>query len=288
MDEETGMIKEKAWAKINFTLSVGEKREDGYHNIDSVMHSISLHDEITMEKENHLSLEILEGTAPSGMDNLMMKAAALFLKERKIDGGVHMTLKKSIPSEAGMGGGSTDAAAVLRGLSRLYETGDTSKDLEELGVRLGADIPFCVEGGAFRCEGIGEKLTRISGWDGLPLLIIRPDTSVSTAYAYHRLDERKEREDNRTEECIRALQSRDRTLLAASLVNDFEAVLIPSEKKLKETVILLSRYARPFRMTGSGSAFFMILDNEEEGEIIRREILSRHPHWFAEITFTRG
>lgn len=282
------MIKEKAYGKINLTLSVGEKREDGYHNIDSVMHSISLHDEITMEKGNHLSLEILEGTAPSGMDNLMMKAAALFLKERKIDGGVHMTLKKSIPSEAGMGGGSTDAAAVLRGLSRLYETGDTLKDLEELGARLGADIPFCVEGGAFRCEGIGEKLTRISGWDGLPLLIIRPDTSVSTACAYHRLDERKGREDNRTEECIRALQSRDRTLLAASLVNDFEAVLIPSEKKLKETVILLSRYARPFRMTGSGSAFFMILDNEEEGEIIRKEILSRHPHWFAEITFTRG
>lgn len=282
------MIKEKAYGKINLTLSVGEKREDGYHDIDSVMHSISLHDEITLEKADVLSLDIRSGDAPAGMDNLMMKAASLFLKEKGIKGGVRMTLRKSIPSEAGMGGGSSDAAAVLRGLSRLYETEDTLDMLAAMGARLGADIPFCVEGGAFRCEGIGEKLTRISGWDGLPLLIIRPDTSVSTAYAYHRLDERKVRKDNRTEDCIRALQSRDRTLLAASLVNDFEAVLIPSEKKLKETVFLLSRYARPFRMTGSGSAFFMILDNEEEGETIRKEILSRHPHWFAEITFTRG
>lgn len=282
------MIKEKAYGKINLTLSVGEKREDGYHDIDSVMHSISLHDEITLEKADVLSLDIRSGDAPAGMDNLMMKAASLFLKEKGIKGGVRMTLRKSIPSEAGMGGGSSDAAAVLRGLSRLYETEDTLDMLAAMGAKLGADVPFCVMGGACRCEGIGERLTRISGWDGLPLLIIRPDTSVSTAYAYHRLDERKVRKDNRTEDCIRALQSRDRTLLAASLVNDFEAVLIPSEKKLKETVFLLSRYARPFRMTGSGSAFFMILDNEEEGETIRKEILSRHPHWFAEITFTRG
>lgn len=282
------MIKEKAYGKINLTLSVGEKREDGYHDIDSVMHSISLHDEITLEKADVLSLDIRSGDAPAGMDNLMMKAASLFLKEKGIKGGVRMTLRKSIPSEAGMGGGSSDAAAVLRGLSRLYETEDTLDMLAAMGAKLGADVPFCVMGGACRCEGIGERLTAITPWDGLPLLIIRPDTSVSTAYAYHRLDERKVRKDNRTEDCIRALQSRDRTLLAASLVNDFEAVLIPSEKKLKETVFLLSRYARPFRMTGSGSAFFMILDNEEEGETIRKEILSRHPHWFAEITFTRG
>ena len=282
------MIKEKAWAKINLTLSVGEKREDGYHNIDSVMHSISLHDEITMEKENHLSLEILEGTAPSGMDNLMMKAAALFLKERHIESGVHMTLRKRIPSEAGMGGGSTDAAAVLRGLARLYETGDSIENLAAMGAGLGADVPFCVKGGACRCQGIGEKLTEIEGWDGLPLLILRPDVSISTAWGYRKLDERKMSEEDRTEDCIAALKEKDRTLLAASLSNDFASILIPEEKKLEEAASILASFSRPALMTGSGSAFFMILDNEEEGETIRKEILSRHPHWFAEITCTRG
>lgn len=275
------MIKEKAYGKINLTLSVGEKREDGYHDIDSVMHSISLHDEITLGKADVLSLDIRSGDAPAGMDNLMMKAASLFLKEKGIKGGVRMTLRKSIPSEAGMGGGSSDAAAVLRGLSRLYETEDTLDMLAAMGEKLGADVPFCVMGGAYRCEGIGERLTAITPWDGLPLLIIRPDVSISTAAAYRRLDEREEKAEDRTELCITALKARDRMLLAESLVNDFETALLPAEKKLKETADLLSSFSRPFLMTGSGSAFFMILEGNE-GDDIREEIKSRHPGWFVE------
>lgn len=151
------MIQETAYAKINLTLSVGERRPDGYHDIDSVMHSISLHDTITLKKADTVSLSILKGSAPAGRDNLMVKAAEHFLAARHIIGGVSMTLAKEIPSEAGMGGGSSDAAAVLRGLSALYETGDTPETLAALGAALGADIPFCVLAGAARCEGIGEN-----------------------------------------------------------------------------------------------------------------------------------
>ena len=142
------MITETAQAKINLTLSVGEMRSDGYHTIDSVMHSISLRDSITLERAETVSLAIVEGVAPAGKENLMVKAAELFLKEKGISGGVRMTLAKRIPSEAGMGGGSSDAAAVLRGLARLYGTGDSLKSLAAMGKALGADVPFCVLGGA--------------------------------------------------------------------------------------------------------------------------------------------
>ena len=113
------MIAEKAYAKINLTLSVGEKREDGYHEIDSVMHSISLCDEVKLTEAGGISLSIKEGLAPGGKANLMWEAAELFFRETGFSGGVHMELVKQIPSEAGMGGGSSDAAAVLRGLNRM-------------------------------------------------------------------------------------------------------------------------------------------------------------------------
>ena len=181
------MIQETAYAKINLTLSVGQKRTDGYHDIDSVMHSISLSDTITLEKADTTTLAVVKGSAPEGRDNLMVKAAELFLREKQLPG-VSMTLAKEIPAQAGMGGGSSDAAAVLRGLAALYETGDSPSDLAAMGASLGADIPFCVAGGAARCEGIGDKLTALPPWEGLPLLIIRPQTSESTARAYAAID----------------------------------------------------------------------------------------------------
>lgn len=141
------MIQETAYAKINLTLSVGQKRTDGYHDIDSVMHSISLSDTITLEKADTTTLTVVKGSAPEGRANLMVKAAELFLQKKQLPG-VSMTLAKEIPSQAGMGGGSSDAAAVLRGLAALYKTGDSPSDLAAMGASLGADIPFCVAGGA--------------------------------------------------------------------------------------------------------------------------------------------
>ena len=133
------MIQETAYAKINLTLSVGQKRTDGYHDIDSVMHSISLSDTITLEKADTTTLTVVKGSARS-RDNLMVKAAELFLRKKQLPG-VSMTLAKEIPSQAGMGGGSSDAAAVLRGLAALYETGDSPSDLAAMGASLGATFP---------------------------------------------------------------------------------------------------------------------------------------------------
>ena len=190
--KEVIMITETARAKINLTLWVGRKRPDGYHSIDSVMHSISLSDEITLEKSNEILLTVLEGDAPAGQENLMVRAAEAFFAVTELEGGVFLTLKKRIPSGAGMGGGSADAAAVLRGLSKAYEHPLSKEDLLKVAARIGADVPFCVEGGASRCQGIGEILTPARAWEGLPLVIAMPPLFMPTGPAYQKLDERKE------------------------------------------------------------------------------------------------
>ena len=282
------MIEETACAKINLTLSVGEKRSDGYHTIDSIMHSISLCDDITLERAEGISLTIVEGRAPSGKENLMVKAAELFLREKGISGGVRMTLAKHIPSEAGMGGGSSDAAAVLRGLARLYGTGDGLETLAAMGASLGADVPFCVRGGACQCEGIGEVLVPLTPWPGLPLLIVRPETSVSTGEAYRLLDGRDKRPKDRTEDSMKALADRNRQELYESLSNDFEDALFPKNEVLEETSSILHSLGRPTLMTGSGSAFFLFPKDREEGKALAEDIKKSHPSWFVETAETVG
>lgn len=275
------MITEKAFAKINLTLSVGEKREDGYHEIDSVMHSISLCDEVTLTEATEISFAVKRGTAPEGKDNLMWAAAELFFKETGFSGGVHMELVKQIPSEAGMGGGSSDAAAVLRGLNRMTGQRLSLVALADMGARLGADVPFCVAGGCRRCEGIGEKLTPLAGWAGLPVVIVRPDVSISTGKAYGLLDGGPRRKTGTTESCIEALKNKDRTALLASLSNDFEDVLFETEPVLGETFSYLSLFCEKAMMTGSGSAFFLMAENEVQQRKLAAKIKEERPQWYV-------
>lgn len=275
------MITEKAFAKINLTLSVGQKRNDGYHDIDSVMHSISLCDEITLTEATEISFAVKRGTAPEGKDNLMWAAAELFFKETGFSGGVHMELMKQIPSEAGMGGGSSDAAAVLRGLNQMTGSVLSLSELAALGARLGADVPFCVAGGCCRCEGIGEILTPIEGWDSLPLVIVRPPISISTAKAYGILDGIFCRNPDTAEDCIQALRNKDRTALLASLSNDFEDVLFKAEPVLGETFSYLSSLCKKAMMTGSGSAFFLMVENEVQQRKLAAKIKEERPQWYV-------
>ena len=274
------MITEKAFAKINLTLSVGEKRKDGYHDIDSVMHSISLHDKITLEKSGEISLSVTKGSAPSGQENLMWKAAELFFAETGISGGVRMELEKHIPAQAGLGGGSSDAAAVLRGLNRLMKTGLSAEELSDMGKRIGADVPFCITGGCCRCRGIGEKLTKVPGWNGLPLVIVRPPVAVETGKAYAVLDRAEKQTGNKTDACIRAVEEKDRKKLAESLSNDFEKALFAEEPVLEETSRRLALFSRPLLMTGSGSAFFVIAESRTDRKRLAEEIKKEGPGLF--------
>ena len=275
------MITEKAYAKINLTLSVGEKREDGYHEIDSVMHSISLCDEVTLTEAGGISLSIKEGLAPGGKANLMWDAAELFFRETGFSGGVHMELVKQIPSEAGMGGGSSDAAAVLRGLNRMTGQRLSLAALADMGARLGADVPFCVAGGGRRCEGIWEKLSPLSGWAGLPVGIGPPRVSIFTGEAYWLLDVFPPRRAGTAESCIEALKNKDRAVLLASLSNDFEDVLFKAEPVLGETFSYLSSLCKKAMMTGSGSAFFLMVENEVQQRKLAAKIKEERPQWYV-------
>ncbi len=275
------MIVEKAFAKINMTLSVGKKRPDGYHDIDSVMHGISLCDTVKLKPASGIALTITEGMAPGGKANLMWEAAELFFDETGLSGGVHMELTKQIPSEAGLGGGSSDAAAVLRGLNRMTGNRLSMEKLAQMGAKLGADVPFCVVGGCCRCQGIGERMTPIEGWNGLPLVIVKPHVSVSTGKAYFLLDALEKKPEDTTEACMDALKKKDREALTQSFSNDFEAGLFGTEPVLKETSQFLKLLNPSALMTGSGSSFFMVAENEKEQKEYINQITSVYPEWYV-------
>lgn len=278
-------IRIAAHAKINLTLAVLGRRADGYHELDTIMHAISLADTVEIEKADGLSLVVEAGTAPLGQENLMMRAAAWFFSETGIAGGAVMRLWKRIPQEAGLGGGSADAAAVLRGLNCLYGNPFPLAELARRAAVIGADVPFCVMGGAARCRGIGEILTPLSAWEGLPLLIVRPAVSVSTRAAYTALDESGSARENKTDAAEKALREKSFSALAAAFSNDFESALFPTNPALAKASAELKAFGFPTMMTGSGSAFF-VLTPAEKREAVRGEILQRHPDWYAEAAET--
>ena len=275
----------EARAKINLTLAVLGRRADGYHELDTIMHTISLADTVEIARAETLSLTVEAGAAPLGKENLMMRAAAWFFAETGMAGGAAMRLWKRIPQEAGLGGGSADAAAVLRGLNDLYGKPFPVSELAKRAAAIGADVPFCVLGGAARCRGIGEKIVSLPAWEGISLLIVRPAVSVSTRAAYAALDESGAARENKTDAAAEALREKNFKKLAASLANDFEAALFPDAPALAAASEELKTFGFPTMMTGSGSAFFVFVP-PGKWEEMKKEILRRHPDWYAEVAET--
>lgn len=283
-DWEMKKVTEWARGKINLTLAVLGRRPDGYHDLDTVMHSVTLADTVTVEAAETISLTV-DGAAPAGRENLMWRAAECFFRETGIPGGAALHLTKRIPSEAGLGGGSADAAAVLRGLNRLTGAKLSAADLCAMAARIGADVPFCVIGGCARCRGVGDILTPLPPWEGLPLLIVRPPISVSTAKAYGDIDRRGIIGRSTAEEASRAISARDEARLAAALANTFEAVLCPAMPELAAVRDRIRSAGVPALMTGSGSAFFLLTGGAERK---RLAAALRRPGWFVAEAETCG
>ena len=189
-------MKIRAPAKINLRLRVVGKRVDGYHLVDTILVPVSLYDEINIDKgrqigkttpRNYLTLTCDDPLVPQGKNNLAYKAASILLDDKRIDHSVHIHIRKRIPVGAGLGGGSTDAAATLVGLNRLFRLGYTSAQLEKLSLALGADVPFFIRGVPARARGIGERLTPLHGVPRLWLIILYPNLPVATAWVYNNL-----------------------------------------------------------------------------------------------------
>lgn len=263
---------EKAYAKVNLTLAVGEKRPDGYHEVVSVMQRVSLHDTLTAEQTREgITLTCSDSALPSGEENLAHRAASLFFRETGIAGGAALTLEKRIPSQAGLGGGSSDAASALLALRKLYAPALSDTELETMAAALGSDVPFFIRGGTQLATGRGEVLSPLppltNGW----FVIVKPTESFSTPAMYRRLDELPPA-------CTPPLPPLQGGLpaLASGLFNRFEAA-IPAGSAVWDIKARLAAYgALASLLSGSGSAVFGLFDTETAA---RAAVEALRPAW---------
>lgn len=277
-------VEEKACAKVNLTLSVGEKRPDGYHEVETVMTGVGLHDTVTLYR-NAGPWDKLECDPPvteRAGDNLCMKALRVFFEEfgPKKDF-VTIRLEKTIPTQAGLGGGSSDAAAVLRALRTLYAPDMTDTQLEEVAARLGSDVPFFIRGGTALATGRGEKLSALPDMPPCWLVIVKPEESHSTAAMYAAIDRAEIKRSADSWAVRQGLAAGDLRQIAAGLSNDFQQVL-PEGSAVPAIVRLLREQgALNAQMTGSGSAVYGLFRDRENAEAAVGVLKETYPHTFC-------
>ncbi len=275
------MVTQKAYAKVNIGLDVLRRRPDGYHELKMIMQTVNICDELTFEKKREPGILLrIEGAAlPTDKNNLVCRAAALLLEEKQIGEGVSITLKKRIPIAAGMAGGSADAAAAMRGLNILFKMGCSTEELRRLGVKLGADIPYCILGGTMLSEGIGEVLTPLPPPPACHLVVAKPDIDVSTAFVYQHLRADSLPFHPDIDGMAEALAAGDLKGITDRMGNVLETVTVreyPVIDKIKKRMCELG--AENALMSGSGPTVFGIYKEKETAEkaagIIREEKLA--------------
>jgi len=261
------------YGKINLTLDILGKREDGYHEVEMVMQSIALADSLTIEKKDSISISSNHQEVPIDKSNLVYKVAEALKKHTGYTGGAHFHIEKRIPVAAGLAGGSTNAASALKGLNRLWELGLAEKELREIGAKLGADIPFCLLGGTAIARGKGEKLTLLNDVPPLDLVLVKPPIGVSTKEVYGNFKCEEVIKNPATSKMKKAIKEGDIVGITENVGNVLEAVTLkmhPEIKKIKEK--LLAAGARTALMSGSGPTVFAIVDNQQQGEEIVEKI----------------
>ncbi|MBP7175655.1 MAG: 4-(cytidine 5'-diphospho)-2-C-methyl-D-erythritol kinase [Thermoclostridium sp.] len=255
-------------AKINLSLDITGKLDNGYHSLEMILQTISLKDEISLEKQNEsIAIECNHPFVPLDDRNICSRAARAFFLKTGIQGGVKIRIDKKIPIGAGLAGGSTNAAATLKGLNALYDVGLSGEDLIELGLQCGADVPFCLAGGTCLARGIGEKLTPLPALRGLHAVLIMPDFSVSTAWVYqnYRMDD-PVRHPN-TQAIVAAIRQGDIARVAREMKNVLEsvtAVKYPEIEGIKRD--LKNRGALGSMMSGSGPSVFGLFSDAEQAQ----------------------
>lgn len=263
-------LSEKAYAKINLTLDVLGKREDGYHDLKSIMQTISLYDTVEIDIGTGRDWNLVCGRPdiPCDERNLAWKAAKLYCDVVKKDpGGLSIRIEKNIPSGAGMGGGSADAAAVLRALNRYYGDLLTMDELAQLSATIGSDIPFCVVGGTRMCEGRGEIMRPLKNCPKFILVGCKPDFSVSTPVLFKKIDsvDIVKHPDNDAME--RAIEKGDMMSIAGEIYNVFDPVVSEDHGEIAHIKsVCRSLGALAAQMTGSGSVVFAVMPDADAAE----------------------
>lgn len=261
---------EPAWAKLNLSLDVLGLRGDGYHEMNMLMQTVSLRDEVALRlrPEGGDVCETNFGFLPGDEQNLAVKAARVFFEAAGTpEEGVALRLEKRIPVGAGMAGGSADAAAVLRALNRLHGDPFAPQELEALGERVGSDVPFCVRGGACLARGRGEELTTVPSLPDCGIAICKPEFSIRTPELFARIDERRQTARPDTEGLLAALEAGDLRGVALRMYNVFEDVLPKRCGEIFELKsALLGQGALGAVMTGTGSAVFGLFPDLAQAE----------------------
>lgn len=268
-------IELKALAKINLGLDVLGRRENGYHDVRMIMQSVYLYDEVKLEKTEGPGMGVVSNLSflPTGEGNIAYKAAQLLKDEFQIDEGIKITLNKHIPVAAGLAGGSSNAAAVLFGVNRMFRLGLSKRDLMERGVRLGADVPYCIMRGTVLAEGIGEELSVLPPMPKCTVLIAKPPVSVSTKVVYEALDAKEITDHPDIDGIIEGLKDNSLEKVVSCMGNVLEQVTVPMhpvidqiKREMKEAGALNAM------MSGSGPAVFGLFKTRTVAREAQRRI----------------
>lgn len=280
-------MKIKAYAKINISLDIVGKREcDGYHLLKMIMQNIDLYDEISIEKQKEdITISCNKSYVPTDSRNLAYKAANLFKETYNIEDGVHIDIVKNIPVSAGLAGGSTDAAAVLKIMNKIFKVNASNEELMELGLKLGADIPYCINGGTALCEGIGEKITILPPFKDKILVLVKPSFGVSTKEVYKAFNLDKVRVHPKTENLIEAMEQDNLYYVANNMKNLLENVTLRKHNILIKIKEEMNKYgAVGSMMSGSGPSVFAFFDDMLKAQRCYEKMKENHREVFLTRT----
>lgn len=262
-----------AYAKINLILDVLGKREDGYHEVEMIMQTINLADKLTFIKtEGGIEIEVNHPLVPRDEKNLVYQAIKILFDEYDLKGGLKVVIDKKIPVAAGLAGGSTDAASALVAVNKLWDLNLSKDELALRGAKLGADIPFCIEGGTQLATGIGTKLEKIANPPQLYMVVVNPPFEVATAGVYKNFDLAKIKNHPQSAKVIAGLKKKDKNIIIDNLANVLETVTLnqyPDLNKLKDR---LAQLTDKVLMSGSGPTLLGFVEDKKEGERIKERL----------------
>ena len=277
-------VMEAAYAKVNLTLTVTGRRADGYHTIESLFQSVSLCDKLTLEQRER-GFWLNETAGIPAEENIITRADQLLRREFPNLGGVAVTLEKNIPTQAGLGGGSTDAAAYLRGMDRLYGMGLDREGLRALAAELGADVPFCLRGGTMLAQGIGEELSLLPDMPHCWVVLCKPPFAVPTKEVYQEIDSVPLTQRPDTDGMIKALESCDYKGVCDRLMNVMETVTATKRRQIGEIrAVLRENGADATLMSGSGPTVYGLFSDRIAADAAATVLASRFSETFLTET----
>lgn len=280
-------LKISSYAKINLFLDIINKREDNYHNIKSVMQTISLKDEIeVIESNSDIKINCSNPKVPVDNSNTVYKAAKLIIEKYNINKGVIINIKKTIPIEAGLAGGSSNAASVIEGLNKLWKLNMCKEVKNELGIKIGSDVPYCLTGGTALVEGIGDKVTKYQDYKCDNILIVKPSFSISTALVYKLMDP-KYYNIYKNNKMLYYIKNNEHHQVSKCIANTLEKVverIYPEINSIKN--YLIEYKAISSIMTGSGSVVYGLFANKEDMIKAKNKLEEKYENIYTAKTIT--